>query len=284
MVEVVVIGGANIDMKAKAMVAHKLGTSNPGTVSMTPGGVARNIAHNLARLGNKVALISCVGSDAHGDAALAETASAGVDISAVSRSHTFPTGTYVALLDGNGDLVSAVSDMRIMETLTPDTITDNSTALSQARLIIADCNLPLNTLQTLAEHYGQKLVIDPVSVEKSKKLAEVLRAHDVYMATPNRDQAEALFGSRNLFELPNRRLHNMVIHAGPEGAVVFSGKTATRIPAVKPTEIIDVTGAGDAATAGLAHGLLQGLSPEEAAALGQQTASRVIASAKSTLE
>ncbi|MFN0194315.1 MAG: PfkB family carbohydrate kinase, partial [Aestuariivirga sp.] len=51
MADVVAIGGANIDIKAKALGNVLPGTSNPGTVSVSPGGVARNIAHNLAVLG-----------------------------------------------------------------------------------------------------------------------------------------------------------------------------------------------------------------------------------------
>ena len=50
------------------------------------------------------------------------------------------------------------------------------------------------------------------------------------------------------------------------------------------TNPVDVTGAGDAATAGLVHGLWQNLSLEKSAALGQEMAARVIASSASTLD
>ena len=84
MPDIVVLGGANIDIKAKVTAPNRLGTSNPGIVSTSAGGVGRNIAHNLARLGADVALISVVRNDVHGDAVLAETRRAGVDVSRVA--------------------------------------------------------------------------------------------------------------------------------------------------------------------------------------------------------
>ena len=97
---VVVVGGANVDIKARSTAALVGGTSNPGTVVRMPGGVGRNVAENLARLGSRVALVSTVGSDPDGDWLLEETAAAGVDVSSVLRGGR--TGRYVALLDANG--------------------------------------------------------------------------------------------------------------------------------------------------------------------------------------
>lgn len=57
------IGGANMDLKARSHARATSRTSNPGHGSMAPGGVARNIAENLGRLGNRVHLVSVVGRD-----------------------------------------------------------------------------------------------------------------------------------------------------------------------------------------------------------------------------
>ncbi|MEZ5220286.1 MAG: PfkB family carbohydrate kinase [Ilumatobacteraceae bacterium] len=54
-----VIGGANIDMKAQSRARAATHTSNPGRTSMTPGGVGRNIAENLARLGDRGCPVVC---------------------------------------------------------------------------------------------------------------------------------------------------------------------------------------------------------------------------------
>jgi pseudouridine kinase len=283
MTEVIVIGGANIDIKAKAKPRHVLGTSNPGIVSTTAGGVARNIAHNLARLGRNVALISAVGDDSYGKQIIEETKQAGVDVGRIAREASAATGTYVALLDDTGNLVSAVSDMRIIDALTPPRLEPHAHCLDQARLVIVDCNVPAATLRWLAQRYSNKLVVDPVSVDKSKKLSNLPQ---LFLATPNLDQAETMFSTREPQQVNQAfkaRFQNLVLHAGPKGAFAMEETGMSHIAPV-PSSIIDVTGAGDAATAGLINGLLQGLSLADAAARGQQAASRVMATTKSTLE
>jgi pseudouridine kinase len=287
MADIIVVGGANVDIKAKVAGHHLLGTSNPGVVTTTAGGVGRNIAHNLARLGASVALISAVGDDPYGDVILNATARAGVDVSPVLRQQ-FATGTYVAQLDGDGEMISAVSDMRILELVTPDVIRGNATKLHKARLVIADCNLPIESLIAIAELAGPKLAIESVSVEKSKKLPRVLHAFPVFLATPNLHQIEALFGNRDI-EHAVKRLHQMglssvVVHAGSEGAFASDGKDLEHIPAQASGSVMDVTGAGDAALAGMLHGLLLGDDLFQAAARGQATAAQVVKSTRSTLE
>jgi len=107
---VLVIGGINLDIKAKTLGAHVAATSNPSAIVSKPGGVGRNVAHNLGALGIPVSLLSIVGNDAQGAAALAATEEAGVDVSAVTKLEG-STGIYLAVLDQSGELVTAASDM-----------------------------------------------------------------------------------------------------------------------------------------------------------------------------
>lgn len=287
MTDIAVIGGANIDIKAKANEPNRLGTSNPGVVSTTAGGVGRNIAHNLARLGAKVSLVSVVGNDAHGSAVLDETARAGVDVSRVARS-SINTGSYVALLDHDGELITALNDMRCVEDITTAVVTANQDVLANARLVVADCNLPQSTLNLVGQIAGSKLVVEPVSVPKSRKLIELLKTTQVFLASPNFDQIEYLAGTRDIEAafafMHGKGLRNVVIHAGAEGAFVSDGRSIDLVEARPPAHIADVTGAGDAAVAGLVYGLLQGEALALAAERGQVLAGRVIASAASTLE
>ncbi len=288
MAGIVVVGGANMDIKARVTDAHRLGTSNPGEISSTPGGVARNIAHDLARLGRNVALVSCVGDDAYGNRLLEATAIAGVDVSAVLVTPNAPTGQYLAVIERNGEMVTAVSDMRAMEMITPRFIDQHQGLFQRARFVIADCNLPIETLAHLAENVGDKLIVEPVSVEKSKKLNAIFGKHKLYAASPNISQLAQLTGTNELSPaleaLHRLGIANVIVHMGDEGVIVSDGKSATHIEANKPLKVTDVTGAGDAALAGLVHGLMQDLSLAQAASLGQAVAGRVIASASSTLE
>ena len=285
MFDIIVIGGTNIDIKAKSTAKYVGGTSNPGSVIFTPGGVARNIAHNLGTLGVEVALISVIGKDAAGEIAMAATSAAGVDLSLCLRSDV-PTGAYVAMLDEKGELVSAVNDMRILESLTPQIVKQQSTALEGAKFIVVDCNVRADLLDYLALRYSEKLIVEPVSVAKSQKLRMLLDKHEAFIATPNRDQLEALADTNDIDqackELHERGLHNLVVHLGPEGALVSSERGMKQIPCASNSQVKDVTGAGDAAVAGLVYGLCRGYDISKAAQFGQAAASLVLGSTAST--
>jgi len=112
---VVVIGGANIDLRGRpdeVLVRH---TSNPGRVNRTVGGVCRNIAHNLALLDMPVTFLSMVGDDEGGRRILEETGKAGVNIEQVIVSEKNSTGMYLAILDEKREMEVAVSDMELFK-------------------------------------------------------------------------------------------------------------------------------------------------------------------------
>ena len=275
-----------MDIKAKTLEAHRAATSNPAEIITKPGGVARNIAHNLARLGLDTTLLTTLGNDANAETIMAATAKAGVNTSHIMRVSA-PTGIYLALLDKSGELVTAASDMANLTFLSKEQIRNKQEIVKQNKYVIADCNLGLETLDEIAAFCAERLIIEPVSVAKSVKLLGLLKRHKVFLATPNLDQIEALTGTRDpefaAKTLHAQGIHNVVIHAGAKGAYASDGKSFAHIPATA-TQIIDVTGAGDAATAGLVLGLTQNLPLEKAAALGQDMAARVIASTSSTLD
>ena len=286
MVDIVVVGGANLDVKATLPEGAVAATSNPGTVGFSAGGVGRNIAHNLARLGVHTSLITVFGNDTAADALAAETLAAEVDLSFVVRSAR-PSGSYVALLDDRGELVTAVNDMRLMESLTPDRLAPARAALDEAEFIIADCNIPEDTLVHLVKHFGHKLMVDPVSVPKAHKLVAALDAGGLFAATPNRAQLSVLGGAQDVHlaasRVVQRGVENLVVHLGAEGACLATVAQVTPLASLPPARIVDVTGAGDAAVAGLAFGLWRGMGLADAARLGQAAAGLVLGSSRSTL-
>lgn len=283
--KVLVIGGANLDIKAKTVARHVAGTSNPASIISKPGGVARNIAHNLARLGIDVALLSVVGEDPAGALLLEATSQSGVDVSHVRKLHG-ATGSYFAVLDQNGELITAVNDMHLLDSITPNWLDHG--LLEQSDFVVADCNLPLPVLLTLAKRVGAKLIVEPVSVLKCVKLKEMLKVASVFLATPNLDQLSALTGSWSVdagaAKLLEMGLQNVAIHAGSKGAYLAQAGAALQHVPSQAQAITDVTGAGDAATAGLVYGLVQGGSLANAISVGQEMAARVIASNQSTLD
>ena len=287
---VVVIGGANVDLKARSAAPATPHTSNPGHGSMAAGGVARNIAENLARLGTRTHLVSVVGRDALGDNLLTHTSAAGVRVEYVHRTDR-PTGTYTALLDSDGELIVAIADMAATEELSPERINDARDVIATAGLVVLDGNLApasFGHALDITSSARVRTIVEPVSVPKAQALAPYITAdRPVFAVTPNRDELSALTAleartdrqlRRAAHSLHERGVEHVWVRLGESGSMLSSasGET-TAIPAV-PTVVEDVTGAGDATLAAFCHALLEGQTPVDAARFGHAAAALTIAS------
>jgi len=274
-----VIGGANFDVKAHSAHEAVARTSNPGSVVRSAGGVGRNVAENLARLGSEVCLVAAVGADPAGDEVLAATRAAGVDMSRVVRG-PHPTGTYVAVLDGDGEMVVAVADMAATEAIGPSDVDAVVDVLGAAELVVLDGNLAAATLGRaldLCASQGVRVVLDPVSVPKAAALAGLLSTRTPLLAmTPNGDELVALGGSAQA--LHDAGVELVWTRLGAAGSRLSGPDGVVEIAPVAAPEVVDVTGAGDAMLAAFCHALLGGASPAEAAAYGQSAAALTVAS------
>ena len=96
---VVVVGGVNIDIGGQSFSSLVTADSNPGRISMSLGGVGRNIAHNLSLLGTDVRLLTAFGDDIHGQRIISSCAELGIDISHALRVSDCPTSTYLYVAD-----------------------------------------------------------------------------------------------------------------------------------------------------------------------------------------
>ena len=288
---VVVVGGANIDIKARSSAAAIAQTSNPGRTSTTPGGVARNIAENLARLGTTTHLIAALGRDQYGERLLTETRDAGVLLDHVHRS-AHPTGSYTAVLDADGEMLMAVADMTATDDLRPEHLRPARELILHAALLVLDGNLPPATtehLLDLAQTADVRVVLDPVSVPKATRLQPLLRAdRPIFAITPNRDELQALTGQDTAKDealhdaaavLHERGVEHVWIRLGARGSLLSTRGAQPRHLAARPTEVLDVTGAGDAMLAAFAHSLLAGHSPVIAARYGHAAAALTVETA-----
>jgi pseudouridine kinase len=272
---VLVVGGANVDVKARTSERLVGATSNPGLVDRTPGGVGRNVAENIARLGTKVSLVTAVGADADGAWLLAETASAGVDVGHAARVGT-RTGAYVAVLDVDGELVAGVSDMAAVDALTPELVPE--TLVAAAALVVVDGNLPSPTVAHVLEaaaRAGVRVVLDPVSVPKAARIEPLLDGN-VFAVTPNEDELAAL-GS--VEKLHAHGVEVVWVRRGASGSLLSTpdGETVLEAP---ETTTVDVTGAGDAMLGAFCHRLVEGDSLVDAATYGHRAAALTVASSQ----
>lgn len=192
---VVVIGGACMDLHAQGTADLVLGSGNPGSSQLSPGGVARNIAEVLARLGTTSYLVSAVGDDPLGMELVAHTREAGVDVTHV-RERPGQTGTYAAILSPAGELVVAVADMGATELIPPLAVESAAPLIREARMLVLDGNLAPTTIEqalAVARYAGVQVVLDPVSVPKAERLRSALGG-GISLITPNRAELAALTG------------------------------------------------------------------------------------------
>lgn len=288
---VVVVGGANVDVKAVSAAPATQATSNPGRATMTAGGVGRNIAENLARLGVRTHLVTAVGRDAPGDNLLSQTLAAGVHVEHAHRTQ-WPTGTYTAVLDSDGELVIAVADMAAVEALGPAEVNHARDLIATAGLLVLDGNLSAATLahaRHLGHAAGIRTILEPVSVPKAAVLACSITAdRPLYAVTPNREELAALTGlptrtDRQLRiaagRLHGRGVEHVWVRLGRAGSLLSSTAGAATLLPAEPASVLDVTGAGDSMLAAFCYAVLDGRDPVDAARFGHAAAALTISSA-----
>ena len=284
---VVVIGGANVDVKARSAGHAVSRTSNPGTAVLGAGGVGRNIAESLARLGTRTHLVAAVGTDPLGDQLVASTRDAGVGVEHVARLE-IPTGSYTAILDHDGELLVAIASMAATEALGATEVNAAADLIAGAALLVLDGNLGTAALDAARALAGDvPMVLDPVSVPKAERVRGFLDGtHPWHLVTPDYLELAALTGLPATYERQVvdacRHLHDrgvtwVWVREGERGSLLSGPDGTTHLPAL-PARVADVTGAGDAMLAAWCHGVLTGRTPLEAARLGHAAAAVTIAS------
>jgi len=259
-------------------------TSNPAQIRGSFGGVARNVAENLARYGQPVILLSAVGTDLAGEQILTQLDEAGVQIEAVQRIPDRPTGTYLAVVNQRGELQLALDDMRTSAAITPEYLVQHGDLFKQASFLFLDANSPAETIRkaiSLAHRAHIPVCADPTSTTLAERLRPYLSR--LFMITPN--NAEAGILCDRMVEASKRRqaieaarylvsqgVGIAVISLAQFGVCYATSDTAGYIPAIR-TEIIDPTGAGDAMTAAVIFGLLNNIPLDDSLRLGVSAAS-----------
>jgi pseudouridine-5'-phosphate glycosidase/pseudouridine kinase len=230
------VGGAVLDVLCRPLAGSEIvpATSNPGSARQSVGGVARNVGEVFARLDRAFGavgggsarvgaptLVTAVAQDPAGAAIATHCAAAGLEV----RGVLVPGGrspTYVALLDGKGDLLAAVADMEAFDALTPAALgltagsagtaaaaAAEAPAIDAAALVlaarrffvVADANLSPATLAALARSCaaaGAPLVFEPISVAKCVRIVEARALPLLALLKPNRLEAHELARAERL--------------------------------------------------------------------------------------
>ena len=256
-----IIGGANADIIATSFGAFVPNDSNPGAVRLTAGGVGRNIAHNLALLGDEVVFLTQFGGDAFGRFTSESCREAGMDISLCDYAPKGVRSCFLSINDCNGEMVGGVADMVAAEGITAEWLASKLSKVGDVDAYVADANITVEALAYLIDHTDKPLYLDAVSGAKAPKIKEAM----------------ALSDKKHFFSLKCNQLENVCLEdlegvdrrfvsLGANGLDVVEGKAKHHFEAL-PCRVVNATGAGDALMAGIIHAG-PNVSVEEAARIG----------------
>lgn len=247
-----VIGGANIDLLGKSYDSLKPSDSNPGAISMSFGGVSRNIAENLALMGEEVVFLSVFGDDGLGKQCLEHLDSLSIDTSHSVIINHRRSSTYMAIANKDGEMVSAIADMGILEELNQTHLEGFLQCIASHDILIMDTNLSESMIDYITSNCRGIIAVDPISSKKAVKIIPFLSRVSVFK--PNRIEAEMVCGfgieddeslMKALLHLRSYKIKHVIISLGSQGGVIANDEGIYRYR-TKEFDIISVTGAGDA--------------------------------------
>jgi pseudouridine kinase len=275
---VTVIGGANMDINAFSREPLNMEDSNPGKIEYCPGGVGRNIAENLHRLGAEVRFISVIGDDPGGEFIRASSSRIGLNIghSLFLDNEQDVTSVYVALMDYTGELKLAISDMSILERMTTEHLESKADLIQESAVVVLDANLAPKIIRFIIDRFGSTervgasgplFFFDAVSAKKVPRAASLIGSFDTIKM--GRMEASALTGIKlsdrdlafweKLDEaaawLINKGVRRVFITLGKEGVYAAQADKFFFSP-IRYVQPVNTSGSGDAFMAGIVYGTL----------------------------
>ena len=265
------IGGANMDIHGKGEKKLVMRDSNPGSLHTSLGGVCRNICENLALLGASVRLVTVVGDDYRGKNIISGCEAAGIDMSAVRVIPGERSSSYVSIMDEDGDMLLAMSDMHIIKRLDAVLVDDNTKLLCDADMVICDGNLSAQTVERLTEVCLSPLYLDPVSTAWAKDIKPFIASFDT--VKPNALELEALTDcpcttveeiEAAADVLIRQGVRRVFVSMGADG-MLYKGREGTIYRKCRRPfdRMVNATGAGDASMAGIVYASREGMTAEE---------------------
>lgn len=266
---VYVFGGANMDIQGYPNSSLVYRDSNPGKIIISFGGVGRNIAENLARLGQQVSLVTVLGDDDNGKKIYENATRVGIDMQYTEFIPGEDTSTYLAILDENKDMSTAIAAMDITNHITIEGLRKVVEKITSSDVAVVDANLNSATIAWLCDNLPCPIFCDPVSTKKAVKVISSLSK--ITHIKPNSYELATLakMDIKNDDDLVQaaakvikKGVKNLYVSLGAEG-VYYVGEGGTFRIKAKDLKIESATGGGDALVSGLVYAYLHGLNAQD---------------------
>jgi pseudouridine kinase len=272
------IGSAALDIKARLTRAPLPTTDVPGQITLQPGGVARNIAENLARLGVPIVFAGIMGDDPQARLLIDLSRAASLNVRALTRSApalddlvrlklpaVLPTATLNVVLGPDGRQIAGAFSGDILDALQPSDLEQLQELIADAPAIICDGGLPADVLLRLRELLPEDafLYCNPGSVALAPRLVPLLDRLD--LITCNHLEAQTLTQTKvdspaklisSAMILVKQGVRRAVVTFGARGLAYADEERSLYQPA-RPARLVDATGAGDALAAAMIEALLR---------------------------
>ncbi len=258
---VCVVGGANIDIVGFSIDPLRYKDDNIGHLNISPGGVGRNIAENLVRLGIPTKLICPIGDDIFGQQIIAHSREIGLDISNSLFLENQASSAHISILGNDSDMALGLSDMSICEKINTTFIEQKKEVICQAVLVALETNLPTSILEKImATCPNQRYLLDTVSGSQCMRAKNLLS--QLFILKTNQIEAEILSGIKISSEERLSQIAHFFHKKGTKHVFITLGKTGAFYSSEKynarlfPNKslIVNTNGAGDAFSAGVIYG------------------------------
>lgn len=283
--KILLIGGSNIDYIAVSKDKLIKEVSNIGTITISYGGVMRNIAENLTRLGNDISFITAIGNDLYGKDLKEKLIDLGTKV--YSPITSLPTGSYLAINDVNHDMIEAICDNRIISTIDSNYLKSLSSLFLEHEYIFMDSNLDEETINYVFTTYSnKKIIVESISPTKVLKYKPFL--NKIYMIKCNIHEAIAL-SDNSLSD--SEKLTNYLLEKGVKKVIVSNGgkdiffgenNIVDSYKVNKLENIANTTGCGDALISGIVDYYLANKTLKEAISFGQKLAELTLKTTSAT--
>ena len=284
-----VIGAVFVDVKGFARDRYMPHERNVGDVQVTAGGVCRNVAENLVRLGVPAQFVSMVDDNAMGGQVREGLAALGVDVRHVLRAPG-GMGMWLAILDEGGNLAGSISRQPNFDAMEKYLAENGDAVLAGCDGVVLelDTNAAISAqVMALSKRHGKPVYSIVGNMGVILQHPEYL--HDVACFICNEMEAGRLFREDLTALDPDAMLEalkrgsavagipSMVVTMGPQGAVYVDNKTGEFGFCPPPdVAVVDTTGAGDAFFSAAVAALMRGAPLSQAVREGTDLAARTL--------
>jgi len=275
-----VLGAAAVDWVARVEAIPPLdGITFVEQYSPFMGGSGGNVAEGIARLEHKVRFLGALGDDEGGRLLLQSFIEVGVDTSCIQIKAGQRSAATFIVVDRQGQrMIFALGGAALYDSVEKI----SSCNLEQVKILfIADIhnNVADAAISRLSD--GAKVIFNPggwMTMHGKEFLQPILARSTILIL--NQVEAEVISGQKD----PDYVCHilsasgpeSIILTLGERGAVIYEKGRIHSVPAVSIEEVVDTTGAGDAFSAGLVVGLLEGQELPQATCLGCAVAAHKI--------